>query len=75
MNKIVSASEFGEHCDLLDEYRDGIETCSNRLKNKDVGYDPYELALTIQKNREKFRCQVNEIRESFFIMKGGKDGQ
>lgn len=73
MNKIVSPSEFGEHCDLLDEYRDGIETCSNRLKNKDVGYDPYELALTIQKNREKFRCQVNEIRETFFIMKGGKD--
>lgn len=70
VNKIVSPSEFGEHLDLLDEYRKHKEDNAKKLKDKAVGYDPYDLALNVQKNEEKFRIQVNDIRDTFFILSG-----
>ena len=73
MNKIVSPSEFGEHLDLLDEYRDAEESNKKKLRNKDTGFDPYELALNVQKNQEKFRVQINEMRGTFFVINGGKE--
>lgn len=73
INKIMTNSEFGEHLDLLDEYRNGKKENSEKLKNKAAGYSPYDLALNVQKNEEKFRMQVNEVRETFFVINGGKE--
>lgn len=70
LNKIVSKSEFDEHLDLLDEYRNAKEDNAKKLREKAAGYSPYDLALNIQKNEEKFRIQVNEIRDTFFILSG-----
>lgn len=73
VNKIVSPSEFGEHLDLLDEYRNAKEDNAKKLQTKAAGYSPYDLALNVQKNEEKFRIQVNDIRDTFFIVNGKED--
>jgi len=70
LNKIVSKSEFDEHLDLLDEYRNAKEDNAKKLKEKAAGYSPYDLALNVQKNEEKFRIQVNDIRDTFFVING-----
>jgi hypothetical protein len=49
-----------------------LEEAQRLFKEKPTGYHPHTLALAVQKAKRIRNAEVNELRNSFFII-GGKD--
>lgn len=49
------------------------DEAKERLANKPSGYHPSDLAITVQKRKRDRDSWVNELRESFQIIQGGKE--
>lgn len=68
----MSPFDFDQNCELLENYREAIDDNAKKLKTKAAGYDPYDLAINVQKNKRLHAMVVNETRSNFFCIHGGK---